>query len=212
MLTESEIGDKEFLVLNYLDVFRSIKDVKPVQKSTGLETEEVVACLSKLMEKGLVIKETKETVERWRITPSGEKVVGSQRQLLLERTGQKELLIRKFEEFENIFNAKFKELVTAWQVKIVDGKPVINDHSDPAYDSAILKQILELHKNVLGTLKEIASLLPMLKNYIERLESAARKIEENELDYLIRNEDSYHNVWFELHENILRFWGRQRVE
>lgn len=209
---ELEINEKEFLVLNYLDIFRVIKDVKLVEKSTGLKPEEVMAYLSKLTEKGLAVKETKETVERWKITSDGEKVVNSYRQFILNRTGQREAIIRKFEEFENIHNIKFKELATAWQVKIVNGRPVINDHSDPEYDSAILRQILALHKSVLNTLEGIASAISMFKNYMGRLDRAAKKIEENELEYFIKNEDSYHNVWFELHENVLKFWGRERRE
>lgn len=207
-----ELSDKEFLVLNYLDIFRSIRDFKGVQKNTGLEPDEVMACLSQLSEKGYAFKEVKENLERWRITATGENAVKSYRQFMLDRTGQREAITKKFEEFENVHNAKFKQLATAWQVKIVEGKPVINDHSDPEYDAAILNQILEVHEKVLVTMEEIANALPMFKIYIERLKYAAQKVKENELDYLIKHENSYHNVWFELHENVLKFWGRERIE
>lgn len=207
-----EINEKEFLVLNYLDIFGATADLRRIQKSTGLESEEVVACLSKLAEKRLVVKETRDMIEKWKITSDGERVVNSYRQLALERTGQRETIIKKFEEFENIYNMKFKHLATAWQVKIVNGRPVVNDHSDPEYDSAILNQVLDLHKNVLSTLKVIAGAIPMFRIYIERLDDAAKKMKENPREYFIRNEDSYHNVWFELHENVLRLWGRERRE
>jgi predicted transcriptional regulator len=207
-----EVSEKEFLVLNYLDIFRVTMDFKSLQKSTGLEPEEAMACLSKLAEKGLAAKEMKGGLERWKITSDGEKVVSSYRQFILDRTGQREAITRKFEEFEDIYNVKFKELVTAWQVRIVDGRLVINDHSDPEYDSAILKQILDLHERVLNTLEPIASAVPMLKTYIRRLDYAAKKVRENAVEYLVKNEDSYHNVWFELHENILKFLGRERRE
>jgi predicted transcriptional regulator len=207
-----EINEKEFLVLNYLDIFGATADLRRIQKSTGLESEEVVACLSKLAEKRLVVKETRDIIEKWKITSDGERVVNSYRQLALERTGQRETIIKKFEEFENIYNMKFKHLATAWQVKIVNGRPVVNDHSDPEYDSAILNQVLDLHKNVLSTLKVIAGAIPMFRIYIERLDDAAKKMKENPREYFIRNEDSYHNVWFELHENVLRLWGRERRE
>lgn len=207
-----EINEKEFLVLNYLDIFRATADLRRIQKSTSLESEEVVACLSKLAEKRLVVKETRDKIERWKITSDGEKVVNSYRQFILERTGQRETIIKKFEEFENIYNMKFKHLATAWQVKIVNGRPVVNDHSDPEYDSAILNQVLDLHKSVLSTLEVIAGAVPMFRIYIRRLDDAAKKMKENPREYFIRNEDSYHNIWFELHENVLRFWGRERRE
>lgn len=210
---ELQISEEEFLVQNYLDVFRIIEDLKPVEKSTGLKPEKIKECLLKLAEKNLVMKEVKEKVEKWRITAKGEVVVKSYRQSLLEKTGRKDVIMSKFEEFENVYNTKFKELATAWQVKIVGGRMIINDHSDPEYDAKILNQLFELHERVVKVIKEIADAIPMFKTYITRLHYAIKKIkEERNYDYFIRHEDSYHNVWFELHEVILRFWGRERRE
>ena len=30
----------------------------------------------------------------------------------------------------------FKELVTSWQMRVIDGEEVVNDHTDEAYDNA----------------------------------------------------------------------------
>ena len=209
---ELQIDEKEFLVLNHLDIFRSITDIDPVQRSTGFGPEEIAACLSKFKEEEIVTKEMYAGRERWKITPTGEKIANSYRQLILARTGQKEAIAKKFELFETLFNVKLKELVTNWQMKIVEGVPVINDHSDSEYDSAILKQIFDVNENVVKTLKEMASDIPMLESYMARLNFAIRKLREGELDYLTRNKDSYHNVWFELHESILRLWDKERTE
>jgi len=208
---ELQIKEKEFLVLNHLDIFRSIMDIDPVHGSTGLRSEEIVACLLKFKEEGIVVKEMYEGRERWKITPMGNKVANSYRQFILAKTGQKEAIIKKCEEFEDL-NVNLKELVTNWQMKIIDGIPIINDHSDPEYDSAILKQIFDLHENVIKTLEEMASIILMYKNYIKRLDLAIKKLREGEFNYLIKNKDSYHNVWFELHESILKLWGRERME
>ena len=150
--------------------------------------------------------------ERWKITPIGEEIANSYRQLMLAETGQKEAITKQFEQFENSFNVRLKELVTDWQMKIVEGVPVLNDHSDSEYDSAILRQIFGLHENVVRTLEELANAIPMLKNYVGRLDFAIEKLREGELDYLTKSKDSYHNIWFELHESILKLWGRERIE
>ncbi len=206
------INEKEFLVLNYLDIFRSIMDIDPVQRSTGFGSEEIVTCLSKFEEEGMAGKELYEGRERWKITPTGEKIANSYRQSLLAGTGQKEAITKKFEQFETFFNVKLKELITNWQMKIVEGVPVLNDHSDSEYDSVLLKQIFDLHINVIKTLEELTSAIPILKNYIGRLDFAIAKLRKSDLDYLTKNKDSYHNVWFELHESILKLWGRERTE
>lgn len=209
---EPQISDEEFLVLNYLDIFRSITDIEAVERSTGLGSEGIVQCLRNFKEAEIVVKELYEGRERWRITPAGAQLANSHRQLLLARTEQKETITQKFEQFENFFNVRIKELVTNWQMKIVEGVPVINDHSDSEYDAAILKQIYDVNRRVVITLDELASAIPMFKTYVERLDFAIEKLEAGDFDYLTKNKDSYHNVWFELHETILKLWGRERTE
>lgn len=203
--------ENEFNVLNYLDVFKSIMDINSVQISTGLEPERITSILVRFVEKGYVEKEVYEGRETWKITPIGEKFVNSYRQFMLDQTGQKEAVIKKCEEFEEL-NVKFKELVTSWQMKIINGIPILNDHSDPEYDSAILNQIFNLHENVIETLEELASVIPMYKNYVGRLDFAIKKLREGTFDYITKDKNSYHNVWFELHESILKLWGRERIE
>lgn len=208
---QPHLTEDEFSILNYLDVFKSVTGISSIQTSTGSEPERITSILAKFVEKGYAEKEFSTEGEIWKITPVGEKFVNSYRQFILAQTGQKETIIKKCEEFENL-NVKFKELVTNWQVKIIDGIPVLNDHSDPDYDSAILNQIFNLHENVIKTLDKMASILPIYKNYIGRLDFAIEKLGEGAFDYLTKDKNSYHNVWFELHESILKLWGKERIE
>jgi len=210
---QSHLTKDEFNILNYLDIFKSVTDVNSIQTSTGLDPERITSILARFVEKGYTEKGIYIGHEAWKITPAGETFVNSYRQFILAQTGQKETIIKKCEEFENL-NVKFKELVTGWQVKIINGTPILNDHSDPEYDSAILNQIFDLHKNVIRILEEMASILPIYnyKNYIERFDFAIKKLKEGTFDYIAKDKNSYHNVWFELHESILKLWGRERIE
>jgi predicted transcriptional regulator len=208
---ETCLTEDEFSILNFLDVFKSIMDIDSVQVSTGLETEKIKSILAKFLEKRYVEKEINEERETWKITYTGEGFVNSYRQFMLTQTGQKEAVIKKCEEFEEL-NVKFKELVTSWQMKIIDGIPIINDHSDPEYDFTILNQIFSLHECVIKTLEDLANFIIMYKNYIRRLNFAIKKLKEGEYNYLTKDKNSYHNVWFELHESILKLWGKERME
>jgi hypothetical protein len=208
---ETSLSEDEFAVLNYLDIFKSITDIDSIKISTDLESERIKAILAKFLEEGYVEKEVYGERGMWNIKKVGERVAALHRQLLLEKTGRKDAVIKKCEEFEEL-NVKFKELVTSWQIRVVDGVPIINDHSDAEYDSIILNKIFSLHEDVKRTLEELASFISMYRSYVKRLDFAIEKLKEGETDYLTKAQSSYHNVWFELHESILKLWGKERIE
>lgn len=211
LVMEVYLTENEFNILNHLDIFKSIMDINSVQISTGLKPERITSILVRFVEKGYVEKEIYAGREIWKITPIGEKFVNSYRQFMLAQTGQKDAIIKICEEFEDL-NVKFKELVTKWQLKMINGIPILNDHSDPEYDSVILNQLFALHEKVIETLENLAIIIPMYKNYIRRLDFASKKLKEGTFDYMTKDKSSYHNVWFELHESILKLWGKERIE
>jgi len=104
--------------------------------------------------------------------------------------------------------------VTKWQIKVVFGTETVNDHKDPEYDFTVLDQIFSLHQEVKRTLAEMDATFPTcnFRNYAERLDHAIEIIRHGDVAYLVRNSASYHNVWFEMHESILKLWGRERIE
>ena len=53
----------------------------------------------------------------------------------------------------------------------------------------------------------------LLERYLHRLDAAYDNVLAGDLDYLSgARVDSYHTVWFELHEDLLRMLGRAREE
>lgn len=69
--------------------------------------------------------------------------------------------------------------------------------------------------NVLGelrpTLERLADLAPHLGGYLVRLESALARVREGDTSYLTSPAvDSFHNAWFQLHEDVLLTLGRDR--
>ena len=109
-------------------------------------------------------------------------------------------------------DARFKKAVTAWQVKLVDGLPVTNDHADADYDGAVLAALAALHDQALPLLARATAALPRLERYAARLDQAAAKIAAGDVTLIASPlKDSYHTVWFELHEELISLSGRDRA-
>ena len=107
----------------------------------------------------------------------------------------------------------FKELVTSWQMSVVDGAEVVNDHTDTAYDNAVIVQLRDgIHPRVLAVVERVAAAEPRLARYAERLTAALEALQDGDVQMMAHPlRDSYHTVWFELHEELIRLCGRTRA-
>jgi pyruvate,orthophosphate dikinase len=110
-------------------------------------------------------------------------------------------------------DSRMKEIVTAWQMRDVDGEQALNDHSDEEYDREVLARLLDLHDAARSWLEPLSNGLPRLDLYLRRLDRAAGRISSGDHAYIASPRiDSYHNVWFELHEDLIQLAGRTREE
>ena len=117
-------------------------------------------------------------------------------------------LAAAYHRFDDV-NRTFKQLVADWQLR--DGAP--NDHSDPTYDAAIIERLVELDAGFAPLLAEIVALAPRLAPYPQRLATALEKLRAGDGSWLARPiADSYHTVWFELHEDLIGLLGLNRVD
>jgi hypothetical protein len=117
-----------------------------------------------------------------------------------------------YERFERI-NRDLLRLFTEWQMMPAGSESVPNDHSDADYDNAIIDRLGALHERAHRPLEQFGDLEQRLTRYLERLESAYDKVLAGEHDWVSGARiDSYHTVWFELHEDLLRMLGREREE
>jgi pyruvate,orthophosphate dikinase len=110
-------------------------------------------------------------------------------------------------------DGRMKVIVTAWQMREVDGAPVLNDHTDADYDAAVLTDLEALHVEADTWLANLSEELPRLGEYNARLTRAAELVASGDHDYIASPRlDSYHNVWFELHEDLILLAGRTRED
>ena len=117
-----------------------------------------------------------------------------------------------YQGFERINNT-LKQIITDWQTLDVGGQKVANDHRDKAHDAAVIDRLGALHEQAEPILAKLAQGLPRLQYYGDRLLVALEAAEDGDSAWVsdIRR-DSYHTVWFELHEELLRIMGREREE
>jgi hypothetical protein len=117
-----------------------------------------------------------------------------------------------YERFERV-NRELLRLFTEWQMMPVGNETVPNDHSDADYDDRIIDRLGALHERAERPLEQFAELEPRLGQYPRRLEAAYDKVLAGDHDFVSGAKvDSYHTVWFELHEDLLRMLGREREE
>jgi pyruvate,orthophosphate dikinase len=114
-----------------------------------------------------------------------------------------------YEEFD-LHNTALKEIVTAWQLH-PDGSA--NDHYDGTYDGAVVASLVGAGAAAQSLVMRIAQTVPRLDSYPPRLATALERVQAGEHRYIANPmADSYHQIWFELHEDLLGLLGRSRVE
>jgi pyruvate,orthophosphate dikinase len=110
-------------------------------------------------------------------------------------------------------NMLLKEIITAWQMKDVDGEQVMNDHTDAEYDGAVIARLKdEVHPQATPIITRLTELVPRFARYQERLEESLVKLEAGDGQYMAHPmKDSYHTVWFEMHEEMIKLARRDRA-
>jgi hypothetical protein len=164
----------------------------------GDDANDLAATVDRLTRSGLL-------VDGARLSPDGRARLN---ELLVAERAQIDTtaLAAAYAQFR-IVNAEFKALVTDWQVK--NGQP--NTHDDADYDAAILTRLDDVHQRVAPIITAAAAQLPRLGRYAAKLQAALDNIHAGEAMWLSRPLiDSYHTVWFELHEELILAAGLTR--
>lgn len=171
----------------------------------GADVADITPVVERLTAAGLLTEG-----ETLRITLSGTERLTAL--LAEERKGiDPRAMAAAYDDFRAV-NEDLKRLVTDWQLKGgPDGVP--NTHDDADYDTAVLARLDDVHARVLPVVEAAAAQLPRLGAYATKLVAALDKIKAGETAWLSRPLiDSYHTVWFELHEELIVAVGLTREE
>ena len=110
-----------------------------------------------------------------------------------------------------LLNTHLLTICTEWQLRDVNGESAVNDHSDPAYDGAVIEKLADLHAEVAPICNDLAAALHRFGGYGPRLAHALDRVRSGDTDWFTKPMiASYHTVWFELHEDLLCTLGIER--
>lgn len=197
----------DLLVLHGLAV-RKAGGPESVATLLGRPVDEVDPALQAAVEAGRAMG----AKGKFMVTPAGRTWLDEQYPEVFAAHRASEPAAAAYAKFERV-NRELLALFTDWQSMPVGGERVPNDHTDTEYDRAIVDRLGELHDRAAKVLDALTAVEPRLATYADRLDSAYDKVLAGETDYVsgVRI-DSFHTVWFELHEDILRMLGRTREE
>ncbi|CQD17957.1 hypothetical protein BN1232_04068 [Mycobacterium lentiflavum] len=168
----------------------------------GEDPADVAATLASLTAAGLLVQN-----KTLRISAEGRERLNVL--LAEERSGiDQDVLAKSYDDFRAVNNT-FKALVSDWQIR--DGQP--NPHDDADYDTAVLNRLDDVHAQVSPIVDAVTTLLPRLGAYGNKLTAALVKVKAGDTVWLARPIiDSYHTVWFELHEELIAASGLTRED
>ncbi|MBP2328577.1 pyruvate,orthophosphate dikinase [Kibdelosporangium banguiense] len=170
--------------------------------SLGADRDRLDAVCLELVEHGLCTH----SGSGLRLTPDGRRRLSI---LLAEERMNSDQAVagRLYREFCG-FNGELKQIITDWQLR---DNATPNDHADAAYDQAVLHRLRDLHERVKPLLDRLGDLAPRLRRYAPRFGEARARLAEGDHTFIANiSKDSFHTLWFELHEDLLSITGDSR--
>lgn len=153
-----------------------------------------------------------EAQDAYLLSPAGRMILDGQYSKYYDAVRADKAFSQANERFERV-NTELKQLITDWQLMEVGGQKVRNDHSNKEYDARILDRLGDLHERFTPILNSLSQAVPRLGIHLQKLENALEKAESGAIEWVSDAKiESYHTVWFEMHEDLLRILGREREE
>jgi hypothetical protein len=173
---------------------------------THLDDVTVVRALEGFAADDLVKRRQGVEVSGWVLTPQGRAEHEKRLAEELDATGARPEVERRYAEFIAL-NGQVLQVCTDWQLR--DG--VVNDHVDRGHDAEVVDRLEELHDRARPVLDGLTGVLPRFGGYRDRLATAVERVRSGDRDWFDKPLiDSFHTVWFELHEDLLATLGLER--
>ena len=201
-------SEPDLLVLHSLRL-KGIAEPAVVAGHVELPEHEVERRLATLAGDGLVQRRDGR-ISGWSLTTTGRDRHASLVAEEVDVSGARDKVDNAYRHFRTV-NGELLATCAAWQLREVDGVQVLNDHADPDHDAAVVERLAAAHERVSPVLDDLAAALERFSSYRPRLENALARVRAGEIDWFTKPLlDSYHSVWFELHEDLLVTLGIER--
>lgn len=199
-------SDPRFLALHGLRL-KGFGEPDAIAAAVGLDTATVATLVPTLADEGLVLRRDGR-LSGWALTREGR----SEQQALatkeLAELGAQAAVRAGYDRFLAL-NGELLAVCTDWQVR----GGAINDHTDAAYDAGVIERLVAIEAGVQPVVSDLASVLDRFAPYRHRLRGAVTNVQAGELDYFTKPIiDSFHTIWFELHEDLLTSLGLERSQ
>ena len=110
-----------------------------------------------------------------------------------------------------LVNERVLKACSDWQVRRDGRAEVPNDHTDPRYDASVIDRLCEAHARAGSCLEAFWSRAPRFGVYRSRLDDCVRRLGDGDRSaFTTPLAESYHTVWFELHQDLLLTLGATR--
>lgn len=194
-------SDPAFRTLHALRL-KGFATIDTVAEVADLPVAVVEAHLGDLLGRDLALY--REARRLWQLTPAGREqhaaVLAGDIATLAER------LAEPYRRFLSV-NERFKALCSDWQVR--EGQP--NDHTDADYDRAVIDRLVAIDGEARPIVADMGDVLERLAIYPPRLErTCASVVGGDTTKFTGVMCGSYHDVWMELHEDLILTQGIDR--
>lgn len=200
------MDDTRFRAMHALRV-KGMSSPAVAARIVSLPEAEIADRLAALESEGLVRHRAGGRVEGWSLTKDGKAAHGA---LLAEAVDEEDrtALEQAYERFLPL-NGEFKAVCHAWQTRGDDATP--NDHTDAAHDEAVVERLAGVDARVAGLLDDLGAAVDRMSAYRSRLGAALARVRAGERSaFTAPLQDSYHDIWMELHQDLILSLGRTR--
>jgi hypothetical protein len=200
----AHVSDPAFCTLHALRI-KGFATAEVLREMTNQLADAVEAHLVAYREQELV--QYREARGLWQLTGDGREAHAAALSAEIDGTEVLAGLHAGYEHFLQL-NESFKALCGDWQLR--DGSP--NDHGDAAYDSDVIARLTLLNDEAQPVVAGFGDVLVRLAPYAPRLLGSLGRLGTGETKMFTGVMcGSFHDVWMELHEDLILTQGIDRV-
>lgn len=203
----NEHPDPDFIVLHTLRCSGAASTERLAASVGPLTSADTEDTLLGLAARGLVTHD-RGVFGGWRLTAAGHDADAEWIAVELTRADARTDVHAAYGDFLDL-NQRTLDICSAWQVRSFEPL-VLNDHTDRAYDTGVLRRLAAVDAQAQAVCARLAARLHRFSHYGPRLAAALDRARQGELDQVADSLDSYHAVWFRLHEDLLVTLGIDR--
>lgn len=194
------MAESRLRVLHGLRV-KGFAEAPGLAEFAGLAESEVSEQLDSLSAAGFVAHR-EGAIVGWHLTPAGHAAHATALAAEAAGSGATDQVQAGYERF-GALDGMVKAICTAWQVRDLDAG-VINDHTDADYDATVVARLTTVHAGAVRVVGGLVAALARFGPYRRRLDDANLRVQAGDRDALTKPlSGSYHDVWMELHEDLL---------